>query len=391
MFIDFVPVHFAIDGYGLANFDGTALYEYPHKDVGNSEWGTYNFIHSRGEVCSFLQSSANYWLKEYHFDGIRMDAISRAIYWQGDPARGVNHNAVEFIRNMNRGLHEIHPTAIIMAEDSTAYPKVTGTVEEGGLGFDYKWDMGWMNDTLTYFKIPPTERPARYNMLTFSMHYFYSERFLLPFSHDEVVHGKATIMQKMWGLYEDKFRQCRALFMYMYTHPGKKLNFMGNEIGQFREWDEKAELDWDLLKYPAHDSFREYLKRLNEIYCTYPQLYEGEYEPEQFKWLEVNAPEQSVYIYQRGSGNKKIVAAFNFSNQDYENFPIITEEERTFTELINSDYEIYGGKTPVKDEMKQSEKRETKGYVTKIHLPGFSGSIWLSEEVERSKKRNIRS
>ena len=196
--LDFVPVHFAVDDYGLAKFDGTELYEYPHRDVGASEWGTCNFIHSRGEVCSFLQSSANYWLKEYHFDGLRMDAISRAIYWQGNPARGVNSCAINFIRNMNDGLHKLHPTAMIIAEDSTAYPKVTAPVEYNGLGFDYKWDLGWMNDTLEYFKIPPKERPNHYYKLTFSMEYFYNELFLLPFSHDEVVHGKATIIQKMW-------------------------------------------------------------------------------------------------------------------------------------------------------------------------------------------------
>lgn len=385
VFIDFVPVHFAIDSYALANFDGTALYEYPHSDVGNSEWGTYNFIHSRGDVCSFLQSAANYWLKEYHFDGIRMDAISRAIYWQGDTARGVNNNAVNFIKTMNQGLHKLHPTAILMAEDSTAFPKVTGAVEEGGLGFDYKWDLGWMNDTLEYFKIPPTERSANYHKLTFSMQYFYSERFLLPFSHDEVVHGKATIMQKMWGLYEDKFRQCRALYLYMYAHPGKKLNFMGNEIGQFREWDEKAELDWELLRYPAHDSFYHYIRKLNEIYCSYSQLFDGDYDSINYHWLEVNAPEQSVYIFERGEGPKKIVAALNFSNQEYESFPIITKEKRVFKELISSDYDIYGGET-IKKHGKVTAVKKTNGdYVTKVKLPAFTGILWVSEEVSKEK------
>ena len=325
--LDFVPVHFAVDDYGLAKFDGTELYEYPHRDVGASEWGTCNFIHSRGEVCSFLQSSANYWLKEYHFDGLRMDAISRAIYWQGNPARGVNSCAINFIRNMNDGLHKLHPTAMIIAEDSTAYPKVTAPVEYNGLGFDYKWDLGWMNDTLEYFKIPPKERPNHYYKLTFSMEYFYNELFLLPFSHDEVVHGKATIIQKMWGDYDDKFKQCRALYMYMYTHPGKKLNFMGNEIAQFREWDEKREQDWQLIKMPLHDAFNKYIKRLNEVYDNYEALYENEYDSSYFKWLEVNAPEKSVYIYERGRDDHRIIVALNFSDNEYAPFTFKVEEE----------------------------------------------------------------
>ena len=209
--MDFVPIHFATDYYGLANYDGTQLYEYVQSDVTDSEWGTRNFDYSRREVCCFLQSAANYWLKEYHFDGIRMDAISRAIYWQGEPERGVNPCALSFIRNMNAGLQKLHPSAMLIAEDSTAFPKVTAPVEYDGLGFDYKWDLGWMNDTLNYFKTPPQERAEHYYQLKFSMDYFYNELYLLALSHDEAVHGKATNKQKMRGGYEDKFRQSRAL------------------------------------------------------------------------------------------------------------------------------------------------------------------------------------
>ena len=228
--LDFVPVHFAVDDYGLSYYDGSALYEYPHADVGVSEWGSKNFMHSRGEVQSFLQSSANYWIKEYHFDGLRIDALSNIIYWHGNKERGVNENAVEFIKHMNRELKKQHQGIMLIAEDSTAYEGVTKPVEEGGLGFDYKWDMGWMNDTLAYFQLHPYDRKEAYHKLTFSMMYYYDENFLLPFSHDEVVHGKGTIVQKMNGQYEAKFPQARALYMYMYAHPGKKLNFMGNEI-----------------------------------------------------------------------------------------------------------------------------------------------------------------
>ena len=200
--MDFVPVHFAVDHYALADYDGTSLYEYPHQDVGVSEWGSCNFMHSRGEVRSFLQSAANYWLSVYHVDGIRMDAISRIIYWQGEPARGVNNNAVDFIREMNRGLKTLHPTAMLSAEDSTSFEGVTKPADQGGLGFDYKWDMGWMNDTLDYFRTAPEYRSRDYHKLTFSMMYYYNDVFLLPLSHDEVVHGKATIAQKMHGEYE---------------------------------------------------------------------------------------------------------------------------------------------------------------------------------------------
>lgn len=374
--LDFVPIHFAVDDYGLAKFDGTELYEYPHKDVGASEWGTCNFIHSRGEVCSFLQSAANYWLKEYHFDGLRMDAISRAIYWQGNPARGVNSCAINFIRNMNVGLHKLHPTAMIIAEDSTAYPKVTAPVEYNGLGFDYKWDLGWMNDTLEYFKISPKERPNHYYKLTFSMEYFYNELFLLPFSHDEVVHGKATIIQKMWGDYEDKFKQCRALYMYMYTHPGKKLNFMGNEIAQFREWDEKREQDWQLIKMPLHDAFNKYIKRLNEVYDNYEALYKNEYDSSYFKWLEVNAPEKSVYIYERGHSDHRIIVALNFSDNEYAPFTFKVEEELRLREIVNSDSDIYGGSTwGIRSDV-TTTKEDNYLYNLSINLKPFSGIIY---------------
>ena len=376
LILDFVPIHFAVDDYGLAKFDGTELYEYPHKDVGASEWGTCNFIHSRGEVCSFLQSAANYWLKEYHFDGLRMDAISRAIYWQGNPARGVNSCAINFIRNMNVGLHKLHPTAMIIAEDSTAYPKVTAPVEYNGLGFDYKWDLGWMNDTLEYFKISPKERPNHYYKLTFSMEYFYNELFLLPFSHDEVVHGKATIIQKMWGDYEDKFKQCRALYMYMYTHPGKKLNFMGNEIAQFREWDEKREQDWQLIKMPLHYAFNKYIKRLNEVYDNYEALYKNEYDSSYFKWLEVNAPEKSVYIYERGRSDHRIIVTLNFSDNEYAPFTFKVEEELRLREIVNSDSDIYGGSTWGMRSDVTTTKEDNYLYNLSINLKPFSGIIY---------------
>ncbi len=379
--IDFVPVHFAIDSYGLGHYDGSDLYNLPDNDVGNSEWGTMNFNHSRREVACFLQSCANYWLKEYHFDGIRMDAISRAIYWNGDPNRGVNQNAVSFISNMNSGLHALHPSAMLIAEDSTAFLKVTAASEYGGLGFDYKWDLGWMNDTLEYFKVPPEYRPDHYYELVFSMEYFFSEHFILPFSHDEVVHGKATVVQKMWGDYDFKFPQVRALYMYMFAHPGKKLNFMGNEIAQFREWDEKREQDWDILKYPLHDSFHRYFAELNRIYTTYEALYKDELNDRNFKWLESFAKDKSVYVFETGMGKKKIISAFNFSDEDRGKVSFDASGKRTITELISSDYDIYSGTTHRGDDVPDVFYNEAENYsrIT-VHLPPFTGVMYISEE-----------
>lgn len=314
--MDFVPVHFALDDYGLARYDGTMLYEYPHPAVGESEWGTYNFMHSRGEVRSFLQSAANYWLEEFHFDGLRIDAISRAIYWQGDPNRGVNQSAVEFLQNMNRGLKQLHPTAMLSAEDSTAYPGVTKPVSEGGLGFDYKWDMGWMNDTLSYFRTPPMHRSSIYHKLTFSMMYFYNDNFLMTLSHDEVVHGKATIFGKMWGNSDQKMAQLRSFYMYMYAHPGKKLNFMGNELAQIREWDERRQQDWHLLEEPAHRSFHEFMKGLNRLYLTHPALSAKDHDRAGFEWIDCNQEEKCVYAFHRVGGGEKLVALFNFSDRE---------------------------------------------------------------------------
>lgn len=366
--LDFVPVHFALDGYGLARYDGTALYEYPSNDVGYSEWGSMNFIHSKGEVRSFLQSAANYWLSEYHFDGLRMDAISRIIYWMGDESRGVNDRAVDFIRNMNQGLKDRHPSIILCAEDSTDFKGTTKETKYGGLGFDYKWDMGWMNDTLNFFRTLPFVRGEHYHDLTFSMMYNYNERYLLPLSHDEVVHGKATIIQKMAGMYEEKFPQAKALYAYMYAHPGKKLNFMGNEIGQFREWDEKHEQDWDLLKYPNHDSFHQYMKALNKIYMKEPALSAWDDDPNGFAWILCGKENDVVYIFQREVNEDKVIVVLNLSGLVYKNYHFNYGNGDTMKVLINSDWNKFGGST------KDTEKT-IKGVNGDFgfDLPAFSG------------------
>lgn len=366
--LDFVPVHFALDGYGLARYDGTALYEYPSNDVGYSEWGSMNFIHSKGEVRSFLQSAANYWLSEYHFDGLRMDAISRIIYWMGDESRGVNDRAVDFIRNMNQGLKDRHPSIILCAEDSTDFKGTTKETKYGGLGFDYKWDMGWMNDTLNFFRTLPFVRGEHYHDLTFSMMYNYNERYLLPLSHDEVVHGKATIIQKMAGMYEEKFPQAKALYAYMYAHPGKKLNFMGNEIGQFREWDEKREQDWDLLKYPNHDSFHQYMKALNKIYMKEPALSAWDDDPNGFAWILCGKENDVVYIFQREVNEDKVIVVLNLSGLVYKNYHFNYGNGDTMKVLINSDWNKFGGSTKDTEKMIKGVNGDF-GF----DLPAFSG------------------
>lgn len=344
LIIDFVPVHFAVDHYGLTEYDGTKLYEYPYDDLGYNEWGSRNFNHMLGEVRSFLQSAANYWLDVYHFDGIRIDAVRNLIYWQGDEHRGLNTPAIDFLKKMNAGLKALHPTAILAAEDSSAYPLVTAPIEHGGLGFDYKWDLGWMHDTLEYFQSAPMYRSRDYHKLTFSMLYFYNERFILPLSHDEVVHGKATILQKMNGEYDEKFPQARALYLYMAVHPGKMLTFMGSEFGQLREWDEKREQDWDMLKYPRHDSFREFIRAVNRLYLNVSALH-YDHDPLNFEWADCNSPDRCMYAIRRKSGKGDVLAVFNFSDWYQYDYEVHVGEEEKVDLLIDSDWNSFGGDT----------------------------------------------
>lgn len=386
--MDFVPVHFAIDEFALANYDGTSLYEYPYEDIEMSQWGSKNFIHSRGEVRSFLQSAANYWIEEYHFDGLRVDALSNIIYWQGNSDRGENKGAIEFIKGMNKGLKELHPTVILAAEDSTAYPKVTEKVEDGGLGFDYKWDMGWMNDTLEYFKMHPYDRKRAYHKLTFSMMYFYSEHFLMPLSHDEVVHGKATIIQKMHGEYGDKFKQVRALYMYMYAHPGKKLNFMGNEIAQFREWDEKREQDWNILDYSIHNNFYKFMKKLNNIYLEYPALYKNDYEYSGFRWIDCHQEDKCIYVFERVCKEQRVIAIFNFSNEYHKDYELKVDSIKKMRLIIDSNSDDLEANEVIyivrannrSDKVKENKSEEEIENTILIDIPAFSARYYLVEK-----------
>ena len=348
--IDFVPVHFAIDSYGLAKYDGSNLYEYPSNDVGVSEWGSCNFMHSRGEVRTFLQSNANYWLKEYHFDGIRMDAISRIIYWQGDERRGVNSMAVDFVKTMNDGLKKINKGCMTIAEDSTSFKGITADTQKGGLGFDYKWDLGWMHDTLDYFALPPEKRVEAYHKLTFSMLYFKDENYLLPLSHDEVVHGKGTILNKIYGNYDEKLCQAKALYMYMLMHPGKQLNFMGNELAQTREWDEKRQQDWYLLGDNKHRMFHDYMKKLNSIYLYDSAMWEDDYKPEGFEWADCHSENKLIYAIIRSSKKSKLLAIFNLNNK-MQDYSVKLPNIKKANTILCSDWNIYGGWMPNNKEL----------------------------------------
>ena len=341
--LDFVPVHFAVDAYGLKEFDGTPLYEYPAAAVGQSEWGSCNFMHSRGEIRCFIQSCADYWLRVFHADGLRMDAVSRLIYWQGDPNRGVNQGAVNFLRSLNHGLNERWPTGIYMAEDSTNFLKVTAPTRYEGVGFDYKWDMGWMHDTLDYFATPFGERPGCYGKLLFSMHYFYNELYLLALSHDEVVHGKKTIIDKLWGSYAEKCAQLRTLYFYMYTHPGKKLNFMGNELAHFREWDEKRELDWNLLEYPFHDAFQKYFAALSRTYASEPALYDGEYNPDCFEWVANESCAEGVYAWLRKGRGQNLLCVMNTQDHAHKKFPLYLKFPCSAELVLDTEAGAWGG------------------------------------------------
>ena len=370
--LDFVPVHFAVDAYGLKEFDGTPLYEYPAAAVGQSEWGSCNFMHSRGEIRCFIQSCADYWLRVFHADGLRMDAVSRLIYWQGDPNRGVNGSTLEFLKGMNAGLQQRHPTAILIAEDSTSFPKVTAPVEYGGLGFDYKWDLGWMNDTLDYFKKTSDERRENLGKLTFSMMYAWNEHYILPFSHDENVHGKATIVQKMYGEYEGKFPQARALYLYMAIHPGKMLDFMGNEFAQLREFDESREQDWMVLKYPNHDDFHRYRRALNEAYLANEAFWSREYDPEAFRWLDCAHPELDACAIWRDGHDGAVLAAFNFGDTELADYTLTLPRAGKLTKLLDTDWQCFGGRT-------EKPKRlvgKACGSELKLTLAPFSGQLF---------------
>ena len=340
--LDFVVVHFATDKYSLEKFDGSNLYEYEGQNE-YSQWGSKLFDLGKDPVRSFLMSAIDYFLSYFHFDGVRLDAISNVIYWHGNSSIGENGGAIEFIKRLTGKLHIKHPSVMLIAEDSSAYQGVTKPLEYGGLGFDYKWDLGWMNDTLKYYAKDPIYRKYHHNTITFSMAYFYSENFLLPLSHDEVVHGKGTIINKLWGNYEQKFAQLRNLYTYMWAHPGKKLNFMGNELASFDEWSEEKSLPWNLKTYPKHDSISRLVRDLNLIYQYEKAMHIEEHNPARFQWLMADNASQSLFAFRRTYGDETLVFIFNMTPNYYEYINIGVPFEGKYTEIFNSDKDVYGG------------------------------------------------
>ena len=341
--LDFAPVHFANDPWALREFDGTCLYEYADPHHTFSPWGSCYFDLGKDPVRSFLISAMDYFVTYFHFDGIRVDAVSNIVYWEGDKSQGENLGATEFIKRLNGKLHDAHPYLMMIAEDSTDFQGVTKPLEYGGLGFDYKWDLGWMNDTLKYYSLDPIYKKYEHHKITFSMAYFYSENFLLPLSHDEVTHGKGTIIQKLWGDYDTKFALLRNLFTYQFAHPGKKLNFMGNELGSFDEWNEYRSLPWNLLSYPKHDSVKRLVRDLNLIYQSEDAMKKEEYNPANYQWTLVDNADQSVFAFERMVGESDLLFVFNMTPNYYESYDVGVYHEGEWRELFNSDKDVYGG------------------------------------------------
>ncbi|WP_147383763.1 1,4-alpha-glucan branching protein GlgB [Fusobacterium pseudoperiodonticum] len=340
--LDWVPGHFCKDAHGLYRFDGSACYEYEDQNLGENEWGTANFNVSRNEVRSFLVSNLYFWIKEFHIDGVRMDAISNMIYHKD----GVSENraSIEFLQYLNQSLHENHPDIMLVAEDSSAWPLVTKYQADGGLGFDFKWNMGWMNDTLKYIEQDPFFRKSHHGKLTFSFMYAFSENFVLPLSHDEIVHGKNAILNKMPGYYEDKLAHVKNLYSYQMAHPGKKLNFMGNEFVQGLEWRYYEQLEWQLLKdNKGSKDIQKYVKALNALYLEEEALWhDGQ---NAFEWIEHENIDENMLIFLRKNPDTDdfVIAVFNFSGKDHDKYPVGVNLEGEYECILDSNEKRFGG------------------------------------------------
>ena len=383
--LDWVPGHFTKDAHGLYEFDGTCCYEYSDtRKMEHEGWGTRVFDYGRNEVKSFLTSSAVSWIEDYHIDGIRVDAVSSMLFLnycrdEDKCARNIyggfeNLEAIDFIKNLNLYVKENYPGVIMIAEESTSYAKVTAAVEHGGLGFDFKWNMGWMNDSLDYLETDPFFRKGVHNKFTFSMHYAFSENFILPISHDEVVHGKKSLLDKSPVLYEDKFANFKAFLGYMYAHPGKKLTFMGIDIAQFIEWDEERELDWLLMLYPKHIFTHRYVKELNKYYKSTPALWENDSDWDGFRWHVVDDNNNNVFAFsRRDRSGKEVLVVSNFSNQILKNYEIGVDTWGSYKIVLNTDAKKYDGLAITNRNLKTNnkEKNEFK-YTLGVNIPPYA-------------------
>ncbi|RKD21920.1 1,4-alpha-glucan branching enzyme [Caminicella sporogenes DSM 14501] len=387
--LDWVPGHFCKDSHGLYRFDGTAVYEHADSIIAeNKEWGTATFDYGKPEVVSFLISSAVFWFDVYHIDGLRVDAVSYMLYldhgkkendWKPNRYGGrENLEAIEFIKKLNKTIFEYYPKALMIAEESTAWPQVTSPVHLGGLGFNFKWNMGWMNDMLRYMKTDPIYRKYHHDLITFSFVYAFSENYILPLSHDEVVHGKKSLIEKMPGDYWQKFANLRLFYSYMIAHPGKKLLFMGGEFGHFIEWDYKKELDWFLLKYPMHEKFKHYVKRLNNFYKNERALYVQDSSHEGFSWIDHQNDKESIIAFIRKAERDFVIAVFNFTPIIRIEYKIGVPYKGEYEEVFNSDLEEFGGSGVENRGIIRADDNSwhNQPYSIKINLPPL-GAVFL--------------
>ncbi len=390
--LDWVPAHFPKDEHGLARFDGNALYE--HEDPRRGEhrdWGTLIYNYGRNEVKNFLIANALFWIEEFHIDGLRVDAVASMLYldysreendWIPNQHGGnENLEAITFMRELNSATHEHHPGSIIMAEESSAWPQVTRPVDMGGLGFSMKWNMGWMHDSLTYMEKTPVHRPCHHEKLTFGLLYLFTENFILPFSHDEVVHGKGSMLNKMPGDEWQRFANLRLLYTYMFTYPGKKLLFMGCEFGQGNEWNHDQSLDWDLLQYPSHTGIKHLVGDLNRLYSQQVALHHHDFNHDGFEWINCDDTDQSVLIYLRKAGDETIIVVLNFTPVIRPGYRVGVPLAGKYELLLNSDSNYYAGSNAGSDAMliaNSSGWMERPASLT-LDLPPLAGLVLIKK------------
>lgn len=390
--LDWVPAHFPKDAHGLADFDGTPTYEYADPRKGeHPDWGTKVFDYGKNEVKNFLIANALFWIQEYHIDGLRVDAVASMLYLdygreagQWIPNKyGENKNleAIEFFKHLNSVVLGKNKGAVMIAEESTAWPMVTGKPQEGGLGFSLKWNMGWMHDFLEYMKLDPYFRKYNHHKMTFSMSYAYSENYVLVLSHDEVVHLKCSMINKMPGLGQDKFENLKAGYSYMFGHPGKKLLFMGQEFGQFQEWSEARELDWFLLAEPCHQQLQAYVKELLALYKKYPALYANDDSQEGFEWINADDAARSIFSFVRKSptGRNNLLFVINYTPVAREDYRVGVPKRKQYKLILNSKDPKFGGDTPVEQTVYKAVKKECDGrdYSFGYPLPAYGVAVFL--------------
>ena len=390
--LDWVPAHFPKDEFGLANFDGTCLYEHPDTRRGeHPDWGTKIFNYGKHEVSNFLIANAMFWVNKFHIDGLRVDAVASMLYLDYGRENGQwlpnefgnnkNLDAIEFFRHLNSMMKKKYPGTMMIAEESTAWPLVTGDPKEGGLGFTFKWNMGWMHDFSSYMSLDPIFRKDNHYKLTFAMSYNESENYILPLSHDEVVHLKCSMLNKMPGFYKDKFANLRVGYTYMFTHCGKKLLFMGQDFGQDCEWSEERELEWHYLEDKEHSSMKYYTQKLLEIYNKYPCLSENDNNWKSFEWINADDKDRSIYSYVRKSenGRNNILVVLNMTPMERKNYQIGVDKKKKYKLLLNSDDVDFGGNggTIPKEITAKAVKCDNKPYSLTFDLPAYGAALFL--------------